>query len=69
MYTYVCDCVLISLQEEYVLHVPLGVIAHVEKMGRSRSKGENAYGLEIFCKVLSNALCACLVLYDLFHCV
>ncbi|CAI8029271.1 Myotubularin-related protein 2 [Geodia barretti] len=36
--------------EEYILHVPLGVISHVEKMGRSRSKGENAYGLEIFCK-------------------
>ena len=31
--------------------MPLGVITHVEKIGRSRSKGENAYGLEVFCKV------------------
>jgi hypothetical protein len=36
--------------EAYILNVPLGVISHVEKIGRSRSKGENAYGLEVFCK-------------------
>ena len=35
----------------YILNVPLGVITHVEKIGRSRSRGENAYGLEVFCKV------------------
>lgn len=34
----------------YILNVPLGVISHVEKIGRSRSRGENAYGLEVFCK-------------------
>lgn len=34
----------------FVLNVPLGAISHVEKIGRSRSKGENAYGLEVFCK-------------------
>lgn len=40
--------------ESYILNVPLGVISHVEKIGRSRSKGENAYGLEIFCKDMRN---------------
>ncbi len=33
------------------MNVPLGCIRHVEKMGRSRNKGEHAYGLEIHCKV------------------
>ena len=37
--------------EAYILNVPLGVISHVEKIGRSRSRGENAYGLEVYCKV------------------
>ena len=35
-----------------MLNVPLGCISHVEKMGRSRNKGEHSYGLEIYCKVL-----------------
>ena len=43
--------VCLVLQEAYILNVPLAVISHVEKIGRSRSKGENAYGLEVFCKV------------------
>lgn len=48
------------VQEAYILNVPLGVISHVEKIGRSRSKGENAYGLEVFCKVrTSTPLCTC----------
>ena len=38
--------------DPYILNVPLGVISHVEKIGRSRSRGEDAYGLEIHCKVL-----------------
>ncbi len=38
-------------EEPYVLNIPLGCISHVEKMGRSRNKGEHSYGLEIFCKV------------------
>lgn len=37
-------------EEPYILNVPLGVISHVEKIGRSRNKKENTYGLEIFCK-------------------
>ncbi len=41
-------------EEPYILNVPLGVISHVEKIGRSRNKKENAYGLEIFCKVIKN---------------
>jgi hypothetical protein len=33
------------------LNVPLGVIAHVEKIGRARQKGDNViYGLDIHCK-------------------
>lgn len=39
-----------KLDEPYVLNVPLGCISHVEKMGRSRNKGEHSYGLEIYCK-------------------
>ena len=46
VYIHVC------VQEAYVLNVPLGVISYVEKIGHSRSEGENAYGLEVFCKVL-----------------
>lgn len=33
-----------------VLDVPLGFVSRVEKVGGQRSTGENAYGLEIFCK-------------------
>ncbi|XP_041054832.1 myotubularin-related protein 2 isoform X2 [Carcharodon carcharias] len=34
----------------FVLDVPLGVVSRVEKIGGASSRGENAYGLEIFCK-------------------
>ncbi len=34
----------------FVLDVPLGFVNRVEKVGGQRSSGENAYGLEIFCK-------------------
>ena len=33
-----------------LLEVPLGFISRVEKVGGQRSTGENAYGIEIFCK-------------------
>ena len=33
-----------------VIDVPLGFVSRVEKVGGQRSAGENAYGLEIFCK-------------------
>ncbi|KAL5488677.1 hypothetical protein EMCRGX_G017654 [Ephydatia muelleri] len=41
-----------SQDNPLILDVPLGAISHVEKMGRSRAKGENAYGLQVFCKDL-----------------
>ena len=36
---------------KYAVECPLGSILRVEKVGGSTSRGENAYGLEIFCKV------------------
>ena len=33
-----------------VIDVPLGFVSRVEKVGGQRSSGENAYGLEVFCK-------------------
>lgn len=40
----------------FVLNVPLGVINHVEKIGRARQKGDNViYGLDIHCKVLGDS--------------
>ncbi|XP_064607720.1 myotubularin-related protein 2-like isoform X2 [Liolophura sinensis] len=38
----------------YILDVPLGVISRVEKIGGSTSKGENSYGIDIFCKDIRN---------------
>ncbi|XP_078401927.1 phosphatidylinositol-3,5-bisphosphate 3-phosphatase MTMR2 isoform X1 [Cetorhinus maximus] len=34
----------------FVLDVPLGMVSRVEKIGGASSRGENSYGLEIFCK-------------------
>ncbi|XP_046852350.1 myotubularin-related protein 2-like [Xenia sp. Carnegie-2017] len=39
---------------KYSVECPLGTIARVEKVGGSTSRGENAYGLEIFCKDMRN---------------
>ena len=52
-HTHSCDvlCFVQPLEPNYSLEVPLGTIQRVEKIGRLRSKGENAYGLEICCKV------------------
>ncbi|XP_072040453.1 phosphatidylinositol-3,5-bisphosphate 3-phosphatase MTMR2-like isoform X2 [Amphiura filiformis] len=38
----------------FILDVPLGTINRVEKVGGSTSRGENSYGLEIFCKDMRN---------------
>uniref|UniRef100_A0A0A9Y770 phosphatidylinositol-3,5-bisphosphate 3-phosphatase n=3 Tax=Lygus hesperus TaxID=30085 RepID=A0A0A9Y770_LYGHE len=38
----------------YVLEDPLGVVSRVEKVGGHSSKGENSYGLELFCKDMRN---------------
>ncbi len=43
-----------------ILDVPLGVITRVEKVGGATSRGENSYGIEIFCKVCY------LFLYELY---
>ncbi|XP_017099265.1 phosphatidylinositol-3,5-bisphosphate 3-phosphatase MTMR2 [Drosophila bipectinata] len=37
-----------------IVDVPLGVIARVEKIGGATSRGENSYGIEIFCKDMRN---------------
>ncbi|CAD0195586.1 unnamed protein product [Chrysodeixis includens] len=36
------------------LSVPLGVVSRIEKVGGASSKGENSYGIEIFCKDMRN---------------
>nr|XP_018899140.1 PREDICTED: myotubularin-related protein 2 [Bemisia tabaci] len=38
----------------YVIEVPLGVVNRVEKVGGQLSRGENSYGIEIFCKDMRN---------------
>jgi hypothetical protein len=43
----------------FVLDVPLGVIVRVEKVGGQTSRGENSYGIEIFCKDIRNLRFAC----------
>lgn len=43
-----------SSNEKTLLNVPLGVINRVEKVGGSRSSGENSYGIEIICKDMRN---------------
>lgn len=47
----------IKASVKYSVECPLGTIARVEKVGGSTSRGENAYGLEIFCKVLTYCCC------------
>ena len=49
-----------SLQDPpFVLDVPLGVVVRVEKVGGQTSRGENSYGIEIFCKDIRNLRFAC----------
>lgn len=45
----------------YTVECPLGTILRVEKVGGSTSRGENAYGLEIFCKVLNMDSCVVII--------
>ena len=46
-------CLFLFTKQEppLILDVPLGVITRVEKVGGATSRGENSYGIEIFCKV------------------
>lgn len=37
-----------------VVDVPLGVVSRIEKVGGQSSRGENAYGIEVFCKDMRN---------------
>ncbi|XP_075228079.1 phosphatidylinositol-3-phosphate phosphatase isoform X2 [Lycorma delicatula] len=38
----------------YIIEVPLGVVSRVEKVGGQFSRGENSYGIELFCKDMRN---------------
>uniref|UniRef100_A0A1B6HZS2 phosphatidylinositol-3,5-bisphosphate 3-phosphatase n=1 Tax=Homalodisca liturata TaxID=320908 RepID=A0A1B6HZS2_9HEMI len=38
----------------YYIDVPLGVVSRVEKVGGQSSRGENSYGIELFCKDMRN---------------
>ncbi|XP_057340211.1 myotubularin-related protein 2 isoform X1 [Microplitis mediator] len=38
----------------YIVEVPLGVISRIEKVGGASSRGENSYGIEVFCKDMRN---------------
>ncbi|XP_033631401.1 myotubularin-related protein 2-like isoform X1 [Asterias rubens] len=44
----------VEREPPFILDVPLGSIYRVEKVGGSTSRGENSYGLEIFCKDMRN---------------
>lgn len=37
-----------------LVDVPLGVVSRVEKVGGASSRGENSYGIDIFCKDMRN---------------
>lgn len=37
-----------------MVDVPLGVVSRVEKVGGASSRGENSYGIDIFCKDMRN---------------
>jgi hypothetical protein len=37
------------------VEAPLGVVYRIEKVGSQSSRGENAYGLDIYCQVLTVA--------------
>ncbi|XP_042895008.1 phosphatidylinositol-3,5-bisphosphate 3-phosphatase MTMR2 [Parasteatoda tepidariorum] len=38
----------------FVLDIPLGVLSRIEKVGGASSRGENSYGIELFCKDRGN---------------
>lgn len=38
----------------YIIEMPLGVVSRIEKVGGASSRGENSYGIEIFCKDMRN---------------
>lgn len=40
--------------QPFILDVPLGVMSRIEKVGGASSRGENSYGIELFCKDVRN---------------
>lgn len=44
----------IDRETPYVVEVPLGVVSRIEKVGGASSRGENSYGIEVFCKDMRN---------------
>ncbi|XP_016839990.1 myotubularin-related protein 2 isoform X1 [Nasonia vitripennis] len=44
----------IDRETPYVVEMPLGVVSRIEKVGGASSRGENSYGIEIFCKDMRN---------------
>ncbi|XP_063973236.1 myotubularin-related protein 2 isoform X3 [Diachasmimorpha longicaudata] len=44
----------IDRETPYVIEVPLGVVSRIEKVGGATSRGENSYGIEVFCKDMRN---------------
>ncbi|XP_048270601.1 myotubularin-related protein 2 isoform X4 [Bombus affinis] len=44
----------VDRETPYVVEVPLGVVSRIEKVGGASSKGENSYGIEVFCKDMRN---------------
>lgn len=42
----------VDKEPRFTLEVPLGVVSRIEKVGYASSRGENAYGIELFCKDL-----------------
>lgn len=44
----------IDRDNPYIIEVPLGVVSRVEKVGGQSSRGENSYGIELFCKDMRN---------------
>ncbi|KAK0160024.1 hypothetical protein PV328_007471 [Microctonus aethiopoides] len=44
----------IDRETPYIVEVPLGVVSRIEKVGGATSRGENSYGIEVFCKDMRN---------------
>ncbi|CAB0032046.1 unnamed protein product [Trichogramma brassicae] len=44
----------IDRETPYVVEMPLGAVSRIEKVGGASSRGENSYGIEIFCKDMRN---------------
>ncbi|KAK3099992.1 hypothetical protein FSP39_013159 [Pinctada imbricata] len=41
-------------ESPFILDVPLGVISKIEKIGGATSRGENSYGIDLYCKDIRN---------------